>query len=88
MTDAIHDLLEKSAQSIDAASLLLHGNYVDFSVSRAYYAMYYAVEALLLSRERSFNKHSGGDLESSSWLAAWGARNGDRCKCRDDFGKK
>ena len=35
----------------------------------------------------SVSKH-GGDLESSSWLAAWGARNGDRCKCRDDFGKK
>jgi len=58
VTDAIHDLLEKSTQSIDAASLLLRGNYVDFSVSRAYYAMFYAVEALFLSRERSFNKHS------------------------------
>ena len=58
MTDAIHDLLEKSAQSIDAASLLLRDNYVDFSASRAYYAMFYAVEALLLSREHSFNKHS------------------------------
>jgi len=30
MTEAIHDLLEKSAQSIDAASLLLRDNYVDF----------------------------------------------------------
>jgi len=58
VTDAIHDLLEKSAQSIAAASLLLRDNYVDFSASRAYYAMFYAVEALLLSRERSFNKHS------------------------------
>ena len=58
MTDAIKDLLEKSAQSIDAAALLLHDNYVDFSVSRAYYAMFYAVEALLLSRDLSFSKHS------------------------------
>ena len=29
-----------------------------------------------------------GDLESPSWLAALGARNGDRGKGRDDFGKK
>jgi uncharacterized protein (UPF0332 family) len=58
VTDDIRYLLEKSAQSIDAASLLLRDNYVDFSVSRAYYAMFYALEALLLSREYSFNKHS------------------------------
>ena len=30
MTDAIKDLLAKSAQSIDAAALLLDDNYVDF----------------------------------------------------------
>jgi uncharacterized protein (UPF0332 family) len=58
MTDAIKDLLAKSAQSIDAAVLLLHDNYVDFSASRSYYAMFYAVEALLLSRDLSFSKHS------------------------------
>ena len=58
MTEAVKDLLAKSAQSIDAASLLLNDNYVDFSASRAYYAMFYAVEALLLSRDLSFSKHS------------------------------
>jgi uncharacterized protein (UPF0332 family) len=58
MTDAIHDLLEKSAQSIDAASSLLRDSYADFSASRAYYAMFYTVEALLLRRDRSFSKHS------------------------------
>ena len=58
MTDAVKDLLAKSAQSIDAAALLLHDNYVDFSASRAYYAMFYAVEALLLSHDVSFSKHS------------------------------
>ena len=30
MTEAIKDLLAKSAQSIDAASLLLNDNYVDY----------------------------------------------------------
>jgi uncharacterized protein (UPF0332 family) len=52
------DLLEKSAQSRDAALLLLKDHYVDFAASRAYYAMFYAIEALLLSRKLSFSKHS------------------------------
>lgn len=30
----------------------------DFSASRSYYAMFYATQALLLSRELSFSKHS------------------------------
>lgn len=58
MTDAIRELLDKAAQSIGAAELLVKDGYVDFAASRAYYAMFYAVEALLLSRELSFSKHS------------------------------
>ena len=38
--------------------LLLNDDYVDFAASRAYYAMFYAIEALLLSRDLSFSKHS------------------------------
>ncbi len=40
MTDVIKDFLVKSAQSIDAASLLLSDRYVDFAASRAYYVIY------------------------------------------------
>jgi len=87
MTDGVHELLDKSEQSINAASLLLgdglyenppipplpkggkggfsyfvvatsHGGYCDFAASRAYYAMFYAVEALMLDRDLSFSKHS------------------------------
>lgn len=58
MTESVRELLEKSAQSIGAAELLVNDGYADFSASRAYYAMFYAVEALLLSRELSFSKHS------------------------------
>jgi uncharacterized protein (UPF0332 family) len=58
MTDAVADLLSKADQSIGAAELLLKDAYVDFSVSRAYYAMFYSIEALLLSREQSYSKHS------------------------------
>jgi len=58
MIESVRELLDKAAQSIGAAELLLKDGYIDFSASRAYYAMFYAVESLLLSRERSFSKHS------------------------------
>ena len=58
MTDAVPELLDKSEQSINAAKLLLRDGYYDFSASRAYYAMFYAVEALMLDRDLSFSKHS------------------------------
>jgi uncharacterized protein (UPF0332 family) len=58
MMEAVRELLEKSARSIDAAKLLFRDDHFDFAVSRAYYAMFYAVEALLLDRDLSFSKHS------------------------------
>lgn len=58
MTEAVQELLEKSAKSIGASEVLLRDGYPDFAASRAYYAMFYAAEALLLSRELSFSKHS------------------------------
>ena len=58
MTDAVHELLDKSERSISAANLLLREGYYDFAASRAYYAMFYAVEALMLDRDLSFSKHS------------------------------
>ena len=58
MIESVRELLDKAVQSISAAELLLNDDYIDFSASRTYYAMFYAVEALLLSRERTFSKHS------------------------------
>jgi uncharacterized protein (UPF0332 family) len=52
MNEAVGDLLEKSAQSISAAQAQVREGYAGFAASRAYYAMFYAVEALLLSRDR------------------------------------
>ena len=53
----IRDLLEKAHQSITAAKTLLKDEFYDFSASRSYYAMFYSVEALFLSQNRSFSKH-------------------------------
>jgi uncharacterized protein (UPF0332 family) len=54
----VDELLEKAWQSVEAAELLLRDNFIDFSASRAYYAMFYALEALLLDQDLSFSKHS------------------------------
>jgi len=67
MMEAVHELLDKSEQSINAANLLLGDGYDDFAASRAYYAMFYAVEALMLDRDLSFSKHS-------AVIAAFGKR--------------
>ncbi|MEI7752680.1 MAG: HEPN domain-containing protein [Candidatus Omnitrophota bacterium] len=52
------ELLNKSERSIDAAKLLLSDSYPDFAVSRAYYAMFYALQALMLDRNLAYSKHS------------------------------
>ena len=51
-------LLDKAKQSVDAARGLLSDGYFDFSVSRAYYAMFYVAEALLLQVGQSYSKHA------------------------------
>ncbi len=58
MTPEQEALLEKAKQSLDAALLLAEKEYPDFAVSRAYYTMLYAAEALLLGEGLSFSKHS------------------------------
>lgn len=54
----VDDLIEKAWQSLDAAESLLKDGFVDFSASRAYYSMFYCLEALLLNKNQSFSKHS------------------------------
>ncbi len=51
--------LERAETSLSAASELLGNDYFDFSVSRAYYAAFYAASALLLKEGIETRKHSG-----------------------------
>jgi uncharacterized protein (UPF0332 family) len=51
-------LLQKARSSIEAAKLLEGEDFFDFAVSRAYYAMFYVAEAILLEDELNFSKHS------------------------------
>jgi hypothetical protein len=53
--------LDKARRSADAARRLLDAGDLDFAIGRAYYAMFYAAEALLVERGRRFRRHSGVD---------------------------
>jgi uncharacterized protein (UPF0332 family) len=58
MNPEVGALLEKAKRSRKAASRLLKDGDVDFAASRAYYAMFYVAEALLLSKNLSFSSHA------------------------------
>ena len=51
-------LLDKAGHAIRAAEILLDADEGDFAAGRAYYAMFYVAEALLVERGRRFREHS------------------------------
>lgn len=51
--------LEQSDETLDAARVLLDKTLDRSAVNRAYYAMFYAVLALLATRKRETSKHGG-----------------------------
>lgn len=57
MNDEVKALMHKATESLEAATILKEEDFFDFSVSRAYYAMFYAAEALLLTKRLRFSKH-------------------------------
>ena len=50
--------IEKSNENIKAAELLLREGFFAIANTRAYYAMFYAAQALLETVNLSFSKHS------------------------------
>lgn len=67
MTPEQAALLKKSEESLKAARLLADKNFIDFSVSRAYYSMFYVAESILLGEGLTYSKHS-------AVIAAFGQR--------------
>ncbi len=57
MSDDISLLFDKAEESLSAARLLHEKGFFSFSASRAYYAMFYAAEALLASLGLSYSSH-------------------------------
>lgn len=54
----ILELLRKAKESVEAAKNLFEDGFYDFSASRSYYAMFYTTEAILLTKNLSYSKHS------------------------------
>ncbi len=59
MKKKIEQLIRKSERGLHAARMLFKENDYDFSVSRAYYAMFHIAEAALLTKSLATSKHSG-----------------------------
>ncbi len=52
-------LFAKAEAAIGAAESLLEGDHLEAGASRAYYAMFYTAEALLMERGLHFRRHGG-----------------------------
>ena len=52
-------LLKKAKRYLRSAQILLEAGDYESSVSRTYYAMFYSVQALLLTENLSFTSHKG-----------------------------
>lgn len=55
----INSLIERAKKYLKSAEILLENEDFESSVSRTYYAMFYSVQALLLTRNMSFSSHKG-----------------------------
>lgn len=55
----IDALLDRTVKYIESAQMLLESEDFESCVSRVYYAMFYAVEAALLTKKLSFSSHKG-----------------------------
>lgn len=49
--------MRKAREALQAAQVLCDNGLFDFAAGRAYYAMFYAAQALLLERGLAFSKH-------------------------------
>ncbi len=59
LLDKIQCYLEEAEEKLDSAKLLLQNGYFKDAVSRAYYCMYNAARALLLTKDMSPKTHKG-----------------------------
>lgn len=51
--------LERARETLESAKILFENSKLYSAVNRIYYAMFYSVNALLLSKNLSSSKHSG-----------------------------
>lgn len=58
LTEQLDKIISKAHRSLEAARRDFDYEDYDFASSRAYYAVFYAIEGLLLTKDMSFSKHS------------------------------
>jgi uncharacterized protein (UPF0332 family) len=68
--EATAKLLERSARAVETARRTLAIEGPEAAIARAYYAMFYAAEALLFERGLAFRKHAGVHAFRARYLAA------------------
>lgn len=49
--------MEKAVESVKAAQLMLDNEMLTPAMNRIYYAMFYAVQAVLITQNASYSKH-------------------------------
>lgn len=59
LAEQLNLMLQKATRSLLAAQRLLEEDDYDFASSRAYYAAFYGIQAVLLTKNISASKHSG-----------------------------
>jgi len=59
LKESTEKFLQKAFRSVQAAERLTKGADAEFGVGRAYYAMFYAAQALLNEKGLKFRKHAG-----------------------------
>jgi uncharacterized protein (UPF0332 family) len=57
MKDATQQLMLNAEETLNAAQVWLHEDYLRDAVNRAYYAVFYIAEALLNEKDIRFKKH-------------------------------
>jgi len=55
----VESLIKRAMKYLKSARILLEDGDCESSVSRAYYAMFYSAEAMLLTKGLSFSSHRG-----------------------------
>mgnify|MGYP001266107534 CR=1 FL=1 len=59
LNEQLKIMMEKAERSLHAAQSLLENGNFDFSSSRSYYSAFYTIQALLLTKNYVYSKHSG-----------------------------
>jgi uncharacterized protein (UPF0332 family) len=59
LIEQIGVIIDKADRSLEAAKTLLDTGNNDFSSSRSYYAVFYSLQALMLTKNLVYSKHAG-----------------------------